>query len=81
MISFPSVGENRRANAVGFQPVERYAVPMTKLFIWIGVFVGGWVGWFLGDLIGFEFFGSFMVSSLGSIAGVFLGWKIADEYF
>ena len=54
---------------------------MIKLFIWIGVFVGGWAGWFLGDLIGFEFFGCFMISSIGSIAGVFAGWKIATDYF
>ena len=54
---------------------------MIKLFIWIGVFVGGWAGWFLGDLIGFEFFGCFMISSIGSIAGVFIGWKIAADYF
>ena len=54
---------------------------MTKLFIWIGVFVDGWLGWFLGDLMGFEFLGSFMTSSLGSIIGVFIGWRIADHYF
>lgn len=53
---------------------------MTKLFIWIGVFVGGWVGWFLGDLIG-GFGWAFTISSIGSIAGVFIGWKIANEYF
>lgn len=53
---------------------------MTKLFIWIGVFVGGWIGWFLGDLIGGMGW-AFAVSSIGSIAGVFIGWKIADEYF
>jgi hypothetical protein len=54
---------------------------MTKLFIWIGVIVGGWIGWWLGTKLGFEFFGNFMISSLGSIAGVFIGWKIAQEYF
>jgi hypothetical protein len=52
---------------------------MTKLFIWIGVFVGGWVGWWLGAKLGFGW--AFFLSSLGSIAGVFIGWKIADEYF
>jgi len=54
---------------------------MIKLLIWIGIFVGGWIGWYLGDLVGFEFFGSFMVSSVGSIAGVIIGWKIANYYF
>ena len=40
-----------------------------------------WIGWWLGGLLGFEFFGEFVVSSIGSIAGVFIGWKIANEYF
>jgi outer membrane lipoprotein SlyB len=53
---------------------------MTKLFIWIGVFVGGWLGWFLGDLIG-GFGWAFAISSIGSIAGVIIGWKIANYYF
>ncbi|MEI8206102.1 MAG: hypothetical protein WCG03_04420 [Kiritimatiellales bacterium] len=54
---------------------------MTKLLIWIGIFGGGWIGWWIGAKLGFEFFGAFMISSLGSIAGVFIGWKIAQEWF
>ena len=54
---------------------------MTKLFIWIGIFAGGWIGWWIGTKLGFEFFGAFMISNLGSIAGVFIGWKVAQEYF
>ena len=53
---------------------------ITKLFCWIGVFVGGWIGWVLGDWIG-GIGWAFTISSLGSIAGVFIGRKIADEYF
>lgn len=53
---------------------------MIKLFIWIGVFAGGWVGWWLGGKLGFDFFGRFLISSLASIAGVFIGWKVATEY-
>ena len=52
---------------------------MTKLLIWTGITIGGWIGWWLGTKLGFEFFGNFMISSLGSIAGVFIGWKIAQE--
>ena len=52
---------------------------MIKLFCWIGVFVGGWLGWLLGGLLGIGW--AFVLSSLGSIAGVFIGWKIASEYF
>lgn len=50
---------------------------MTKLFCWIGVFAGGWLGWFLGSFLGIGW--AFTLSSLGSIAGVFIGWKIANE--
>ncbi|QHI67945.1 hypothetical protein [Tichowtungia aerotolerans] len=53
---------------------------MTKLLIWIGVFVGGWIGWYLGDLIG-GFGWSFTISSIGSIAGVFIGWKISRNLY
>jgi len=52
---------------------------MTKLFCWIGVFVGGWLGWFLGAKLGFGW--AFAISSLGSIVGIFVGWKIATEHF
>jgi len=51
---------------------------MTKLFCWIGIFIGGWLGWQLGGLIG-GFDRAFALSGLGSIAGVFIGWKIAQE--
>ena len=54
---------------------------MTKLLIWIGIFFGGWIGWWVGEKLGFEFFGAFMISNVGSIAGVFIGWKIAQEWF
>jgi len=50
---------------------------MTKLCCWIGVFVGGWLGWFLGGLLGIGW--AFAISSLGSIAGIFIGWKISQE--
>jgi hypothetical protein len=52
---------------------------MIKLFCWIGVCVGGAIGWWLGAKLGFGW--AFAISSIGSIAGVFVGWKIADEYF
>lgn len=53
---------------------------MTKLLIWIGVCVGGWIGWYLGDLIG-GFGWAFTISSLGSIVGVFIGWKISQNIY
>lgn len=53
---------------------------MTKLLIWIGMFAGSWIGWFLGDLIG-GFGWALTISTIGSIIGVIVGWKIANEYF
>jgi uncharacterized protein YcfJ len=52
---------------------------MTKLLIWIGVTVGGWIGWWFGAKFGLGW--AFFLSSIGSIAGVFIGWKIAQEWF
>jgi hypothetical protein len=52
---------------------------MTKLLIWIGVFAGGWIGWWVAGKLGMSFYGQFLISSIGSIAGVFAGWKIANE--
>jgi len=53
---------------------------MTKLLIFLGMFIGSWLGWWLGDLIG-GFGWAFAISGLGSIAGVFVGWKIDKEWF
>ena len=50
---------------------------MTKLLIFLGMFIGGWI---LGDLIG-GFGWAFALSSIGSLAGVIIGWKIDNEWF
>ena len=52
---------------------------MNKLCIFLGTTAGGYAGWWLGDVLGFEFFGAFMVSGLGSIVGVYAGWKLARK--
>ncbi len=50
---------------------------MNKLCILVASTVLGYVGWSAGDRLGFGFFGSFCVSALGSLLGVWVGWKIA----
>jgi hypothetical protein len=59
-----------------------------KLLIFIGVNVGGILGWWLGDYI-CSWFGmsaqaafliDFLVSGLGSVAGVYGGWWVARQY-
>jgi uncharacterized membrane protein YfcA len=34
-----------------------------------------YVGWFLGDPLGFVW--AFVLSSIGALVGVYLGWKLA----
>jgi len=53
---------------------------VNKLCIFASTTILGYAFWSLGVLVGLEFFGCFLVSSLGSIAGVGLGWKVAQHY-
>ena len=52
---------------------------MTKLCIFGGTIAGSYGCWALGDALGFSFFGSFLLSGVGSIAGVYLGWMLAQK--
>ena len=40
--------------------------------------VMGWVGWWLGEKVGFMT--AFLLSSAGSMAGVYLGWRFYHDY-
>jgi uncharacterized membrane protein AbrB (regulator of aidB expression) len=52
---------------------------MIKLCIFAGTTIGGYVGWFLSDALGFSFFTSFLASGVGSLAGIWAGWKVAKK--
>jgi hypothetical protein len=52
---------------------------VTRLLYLIGLTVGGWLGWWLGAKIGLTT--AFVLSSAGSIAGVYLAWRILRDYF
>jgi hypothetical protein len=52
---------------------------MIKLCIFIGTTVFGYAGWFLGDALGLGFGWCFVISSVGSIVGVWAGWKVARK--
>ena len=52
---------------------------MQKLFMFIGMTVLGWAGWWLGEKAGFMT--AFLVSGLGSMVGIYLGWRIHRDYF
>lgn len=52
---------------------------MMKLCILLGTTIGSYLGWALGDKMGLGFFGSFIVSGIGSVVGVYGGWKLAKR--
>lgn len=53
---------------------------MNKLCTLGGAVVGGYAGWFLADALGWGFWAMFCVSSVGSLVGVYLGWKLARRF-
>ena len=50
---------------------------MTKLMIFLGATVGGAIGWWLGAFVGT--FTAFVVSMLGTGAGMYFGRSWADR--
>lgn len=57
-----------------------HAARVDKLCIFAGTTVFSYVGWYLGVLLGFEFFGCFLVSGVGCVFGVWAGWKVAQRF-
>jgi len=53
---------------------------VNKLCIFAGTTILGYAFWAVGELLGLGFFGCFIVSSIGSVAGVWLGWKVAQHF-
>ncbi len=51
---------------------------MNRLLIFIGMTIFGWVGWWIGAKVGF--WTAFMLSGIGSIVGVYVGWRINRDY-
>jgi hypothetical protein len=51
-----------------------------RLLMFVGMTVGSYVGWWVGDCVGFDFMGKFLVSSLGSIIGIIAAWRIITNY-
>ncbi|MBP6507619.1 MAG: hypothetical protein KA257_08635 [Opitutaceae bacterium] len=54
---------------------------MTKLCIFVGTTVFGIAGSLLAGALGMDAFslGGFLLSGVGSIVGVYLGWKLAQK--
>jgi hypothetical protein len=67
------VGERGKARCV--RPVSG---AMNKLCIFVGMTVVGSIGWWLGSKVGFMT--AFVVSGIGSMIGVYLGWRFNRDY-
>jgi hypothetical protein len=52
---------------------------MEKLLIFLGLSVGGWIGWAVGAPFGM--FAAFMLSIVGTGLGLYVGRRIARDYF
>ena len=50
---------------------------MSKVMVFIGATVGGWIGWFAAERFGFMT--AFIVSIFGTAIGVYVGRRLADE--
>jgi hypothetical protein len=55
---------------------------MNKLCIFAGTMIFGVLGSMLAGAFGMDTFslGSFLLSGVGSIVGVYVGWKVAQHY-
>lgn len=53
---------------------------MMKLCIFAGTTVGSYAFWYLGEVLGLGFGWSFLLSGVGSVVGVYAGWKVARHY-
>ena len=51
---------------------------MTKLFVFIGATIGGWLGWAVGAPVGM--FTAFAVSMVGTGVGMYYGRKAAQHW-
>lgn len=50
------------------------------MLMFVGMTVGGSVGWWAAEEMGFELMGAFLISSVGSLVGVFVIWKVMTTY-
>lgn len=51
---------------------------MKRICIILGIVVFGWIGWWIGAKVGFMT--AYVLSTLGSMAGVYVGWRIYRDY-
>jgi uncharacterized membrane protein YeaQ/YmgE (transglycosylase-associated protein family) len=52
---------------------------MNKLLAFLGMTAGGWIGWAVGSPMGL--FAAFILGIVGTGAGLYIGRRIANDYF
>lgn len=53
---------------------------MSRRMIYIGMIIGGWVGWWAGERVGLGLMGTLLASTFGSLAGVYLAWRLTQDF-
>jgi hypothetical protein len=53
---------------------------MNRLPMFVGMTVGGYIGWWAGDCLGFGLMTTFLISSLGSLVGVYAAWRLVIRF-
>jgi hypothetical protein len=48
--------------------------------MFIGMTVGGSIGWWAAEALGFGLMGAFVISSFGSLLGIYAAWKVLTDY-
>jgi hypothetical protein len=52
---------------------------MNKICIFVGMTILGFIGWWVGSKLG-GIMTAFLISSVGSLLGVYVGWRINRDY-
>ncbi len=52
---------------------------MHRMLMFTGTTIGGLLGWWFASPAGILM--AFIVSSLGSVLGLYVGWRIGRDYF
>jgi hypothetical protein len=53
---------------------------MNKICITVGVIFFSWLGWWLGDKLHFGLMATYLISGIGSLVGVYVGWFINQTF-
>ncbi len=65
---------------VSLAHLDRYGrFSMHRLLMFSGTTIGGLLGWWMASSGGIVL--AFFVSSVGSVLGLYLGWRIGRDYF